>query len=437
MARRAATVAAILILACSCGGSPDDPADAVCLNPPVTFTNPVDVPDHREVTVHFTCEGARLAGTIYTPKTPGKHPAVVWLHGSGEQPRLSYGPLVAAYVEDGIVFFTYDKRGTGESEGNCCPDVDGHFNLVTADAEGAVAAARSYPGIDPDQVGFLGASAAGWIAPRAAEATSHVAFLAIASPGVLQHSLVAHYEEFAGGSESTDPRPSEAEIAKEIASFPREGFDPRPYLEDLKVPAIWLFGGADRNVPPVQSIAELKSIKKRLHKEWFIVEYPHAGHGLFDTPPTDARAAPRAEGWVRAHVHVPPVFGNEGPPLYGFYLRPEFGLIKKRALRFHNDAWFVSFPEPGSWNGVVEIAYGGHQKPLGHAYKYTANRRTLRLGSEVNRAGLKHSGFACGGGGAVYRWTRSENYTILRLSAIQDPCETRRRILEADWSFVD
>ena len=202
-----------------------DPADAACPHPPVSFGRAVALGDHREVSVEFTCEGARLRGTIYLPPGSGRHPAVIWLHGSGEQPRLSYGPLVAAYVKDGIAFFTYDKRGVGESEGTCCPDVYGRFNLVTADAVGAVRAATSYGEIDPKQVGFLGASAAGWVAPRAAETSGRVAFLVLASAGVLQHSLVAKYEEFAGGSESTKPRPSEAEIAEKLASIDRSGFD--------------------------------------------------------------------------------------------------------------------------------------------------------------------------------------------------------------------
>jgi alpha-beta hydrolase superfamily lysophospholipase len=300
---RAAVVAGVALV-CACGGGGrDDPAGAACPRPPVSFGKRVAVGDHREVAVQFTCEEARLAGTIYLPRAGGRHPAVIWLHGSGEQPRLSYGPLVAAYVHDGIAFFSYDKRGTGASQGSCCPDVDGHFNLVTADAVGAVAAARSYAGIDPRQVGFLGASAAGWIAPRAAERSGHVAFLAIASAGVLRHSLDAKFEQFAGGSESTKPRPSEAEIAHEIASWTRSGFDPKPYLERLNVPALWLYGAADRNVPPVQSVAELRAIKRERDKDWTIVVYPGAGHGLFDTPPTDPRAAPRAETWVRAHVH--------------------------------------------------------------------------------------------------------------------------------------
>jgi len=298
----AAIIAGVVVLAGGCGGGVDDPADAACPHPPVSFGKPVAAADHREVPVQFRCSGARLSGTLFVPLKGGRHPTVVWLHGSGEQPRLHYGPLVGAYIDDGIAFFTYDKRGTGESEGSCCPDVDGHFNLVTADAVGAVAAMRESPAVDGDQIGFLGASAAGWVAPRAAETSGHVAFMAIASAGVLQHSLVAKFEEFAGGSESSKPRPSEAEIAKKIASWDRSGFDPRPYLEKLDLPALWLFGGADRNVPPVQSVALLRSIKRERGKDWTIVVFPGAGHGLFDSPPTDPRAAPTAEAWVRRHV---------------------------------------------------------------------------------------------------------------------------------------
>ena len=276
----------------------EDPAVAPCRHPLTSVTAPRVVVDHREALVRFTCSGARLAGTLYLPLRPGPHPTVVWLHGSGEQSRLSYGPLVTAFVHDGIAFFSYDKRGVAASEGSCCPDESGHFNLVTSDAVGAIEAARTVSAVDADQVGFLGASAAGWIAPRAAEDSGHVAFVALASPGVLRHSLVARYEQKAVGGKRT------REIERELGSWKPSGFDPTPALERLNVPALWLFGGADRNVPTLHSVAHLRSIKQRRGKDWTIIVFAGAGHGLFDEPPTDPRALPTAAGWVRAHVHV-------------------------------------------------------------------------------------------------------------------------------------
>jgi uncharacterized protein len=288
--------AALLTALGAFSGSIDDPAVAPCRRPPTTMSAARVVRDHREALVRFTCNGARLSGTLYLPLRPGRHPAVVWVHGSGEQPRLSYGPLVASFVDDGIAFFSYDKRGVNASEGACCPDEQGHFNLVTADAAGAIEAVRSSPAADRAQVGIVGASAAGWIAPRAAEESTHVAFIALASPGVLPHSLVARYEREATGGGST------GELEQQLPSWKPSGYDPTPFLERLDVPALWLFGGADRNVPAHQSVARLRSIKQHKSKDWTIVVYPGAGHGLFDDPPTNPRAAPTAEAWVRDHV---------------------------------------------------------------------------------------------------------------------------------------
>ena len=293
--------AGLLIALGALGSSIDDPAVAACRRPAVLVGTPRAVLDHRELDVHFKCNGARLAGTLFLPRGGAPHPVVVWLHGSGDQARLTYGPLVAAYVEDGIAFFSYDKRGVGESEGRCCPDVHGRFNLVTSDAVGAVAAVRGSPGVDGARVGFLGASAAGWIAPRAAEQSGHVRFVAVASPGVLRHSIVARFER-----EASDDSRTPDTIARELPSWPRSGFDPSPFLERLGVPALWLFGGADRIVPAGPSADALRRIQRRRHRDWRIVVFPQAGHGLFDDPPADRRAAPLAEAWIRSQVGLGP-----------------------------------------------------------------------------------------------------------------------------------
>ena len=74
------------------------------------------------------------------------------------------------------------------TRGECCPTSRPFQPCHRRRHRGGIRAASSPD--DPRQIGYLGASAAGSIAPRAAE-SSKAAFLATASPGVLRHSLVA------------------------------------------------------------------------------------------------------------------------------------------------------------------------------------------------------------------------------------------------------
>jgi pimeloyl-ACP methyl ester carboxylesterase len=171
---------------------------------------------------------------------------VVWILGGQQTDRLTYGDLVGAFVQGGVGFFSYDKRGGGQSQGACCPGDYGHFNLLTADAIGAVNAPRSSANIDPQEIGFVGTSQAGWIVPRAAVESRGAAFIALASAAVLPYEQVKAYAEPTGGSESDKPLPSKEKIAKTLQDAGRSGADPRPYLEQLTIPALWLYGTADR-----------------------------------------------------------------------------------------------------------------------------------------------------------------------------------------------
>jgi uncharacterized protein len=301
---RSGLVTMTIVLALNaCERSFDDPATAQCAAPSVAFDQAVDLGTHQEVVVHFTCEGATLTGTLYLPEGSGRHPAVIWILGGEQTDRLTYGELVGAFTRAGVGFFSYDKRGGGHSQGECCPGDYGHFNLLTADAVGAVNAVRASADVDPQQIGLVGTSQAGWIIPRAAVDSQHVAFIALASAAVLPYDQVKAYAELTGGSGSDTPFPSKEEIAKRLQDTDPSGSDPRPYLEQLTIPALWLYGTADREVPVDQSVALLDGLKAQ-GKDFTVVTFPDAGHGLLDSPPTDPQAPTTFVDWVQQRVRA-------------------------------------------------------------------------------------------------------------------------------------
>src|SRR5256712_4156681 len=171
--------AVALFLPQACGDTDSDPGSARCEAPNPVLGDVQVLSDHSEIAVRFTCVGARLSGTAYLPSGSGAHPAVVWVFGDGPHKRLAFWSLVAAFVGAGVAFLSYDKGGVGESEGVCCPGDYGHFNLLAADAVGAVNAMRKMPGIDPHSVGLLGARQASWVGPFDAARSPTIAFTAL------------------------------------------------------------------------------------------------------------------------------------------------------------------------------------------------------------------------------------------------------------------
>ena len=136
-----AALAVTMVAVAGCGSSVNDPESARCNAPPVTFGHAIVLAGHAEADVHFRCAGAVLAGTLFLPRRAGPLPAVVYVHGSGQALRWGWDvPWVRQIVGAGIAFFSYDKRGVGASQGTCCPGDQSHFNLLAADADGAVSA---------------------------------------------------------------------------------------------------------------------------------------------------------------------------------------------------------------------------------------------------------------------------------------------------------
>ena len=275
-----------------------DPASAQCAEPATTLGQERTAATHRELDVGFTCEGVRIAGTIYFPTGEGRHPGVVWVHGAGEAERLGWGgQLVPGLVQAGVAVLSYDKRGIGQSEGKCGPGDQGRFNLLTADVEGAVRALRAQDRIDPDKVGLVGASQAGWIAPRAANRI-HAAFVALASAPTVPERTANLYERLSSGEKGELSR---EEISRRLSEAGPSGYDPLPELQRMTMPGLWLFGSADDKTPVEESVAILDKMKSSGHDVTVRV-FPGAGHGLLDVPPTAPEAPYTLINWIGQQV---------------------------------------------------------------------------------------------------------------------------------------
>src|SRR2546427_5492993 len=144
-------------------------ADQVTINPVTGSTVVAGRLLFKETEVRVPADGAVLAGTITEPLTPGPHPGIVIVHGSGPGPRIDYGIWVGLYASLGLTVLAYDKRGNGASTGIYPGEgaSDRNLQIYAADAAAVLRIMTSWPGIDPGRVGFHGGSQGGWGVPLA------------------------------------------------------------------------------------------------------------------------------------------------------------------------------------------------------------------------------------------------------------------------------
>ncbi len=147
--------------------------------PPFPYTS-------RDVTVTSTPAGLRLAGTFVVPRGNGPFPAVLFLSGSGAEDRdetlMGHKPfLVIAddLARHGVASLRLDDRGVGGSQGDYMSST---LADRASDAEAAVAFLASRPEVDRWEIGLLGHSEGGLLAPRVALADSRIRFLVLLAP---------------------------------------------------------------------------------------------------------------------------------------------------------------------------------------------------------------------------------------------------------------
>ncbi len=310
-------------------------------------------------------------GTLTYPRSGGPFPAVVLLAGSGPHNRdagmsLHKTLLVLAdhLSRQGFAVLRYDKRGVGLSGGQLHPlsTIDDY----AADALAAVRFLKLQPNINPAQIGIVGHSEGGIVAPMAAAAAPHdVRFIVMLAgtglPGIelksmqdaaarraegmseelvrLNQSQERELYDIAASKRSpadalaamraaTSALPAQTRTALEI---PPEGIpdevlqdllspwfrhflalDPRPYLEKVTCPVLALVGEKDLQVPPAENLKEIARALKPGSPHSSVRQLPGLNHA-FQTAKTgkaseylliEETVAPSALNLVSSWMHA-------------------------------------------------------------------------------------------------------------------------------------
>ena len=148
-----------------------------------------------DVTFHNAAAGIDLHGTFSVPHGKGPFPAVVLVAGSGPQDRDEnvfnhklFLVLADHLARQGMAVLRYDKRGVGKSGGV----YQGATTLdFASDTEAAVRFLRTRTDVDQRNIGIVGHSEGGLIAPLVAASDPKVAFVVLlAAPGVRGAALM-------------------------------------------------------------------------------------------------------------------------------------------------------------------------------------------------------------------------------------------------------
>lgn len=136
--------------------------------------------------------GLSLDATLVLPATtPGPHPAVVLLHGSGPQTREPLMYLARHFAEQGVAALAYDKRPVVSINGG---DELTRREDLAGDAVAAVELLARHPSIRRAAIGLWGGSQGSGVAAAAAARSSLVSFVVGVSGGGTEYTPFVVYQ---------------------------------------------------------------------------------------------------------------------------------------------------------------------------------------------------------------------------------------------------
>jgi len=305
---------------------------------PLRPQEPTGVLPYNEEEVKYSnlTADATLAGTLTLPRSGKPSPAVLLIAGSGPIDRnetvFGHKPfLVIAdhLTKQGFAVLRVDKRGVGQSTGNYTISTSVDF---AADVLAGIEYLKTRKEVDAEQIGLIGHSEGGLIAPMVAVKSHDVAFIVLMAGGGITGEETVYAQETLisramGVTEEqirhqldlqkqvlsvikNEPDLEKAEkllreiIAKQLANLPKDEqqtsadlmeaqmkrcnskwfryfltYDPITSLKHLKIPVLVINGELDCQVPPKQNLPLIaKALEEAGNRNYTIIEFPKLNH---------------------------------------------------------------------------------------------------------------------------------------------------------------
>jgi hypothetical protein len=238
----------------------------------------------RERQVSFHSNDVIKAGTLAIPEGNGPFPAAVFLSPSmpndrdGTVGELTFFKDFAEYLaSNGIAVLRTDDRGIGESTGSYFESTIRDFSN---DAIAAVHFLQSVDRIRRDQIGLVGLSEGGVVAPLAASRSENVAFVVMmAGPGL----------------------PYQGSTMGQIEDLGKLYGDDTINIRKLKIAGNEMIRVLAENVPPETAKAKIKEILSRLREQ--NIQTPAQ---RFTQASPEEEAALMLSPWFRSQVTYDP-----------------------------------------------------------------------------------------------------------------------------------
>ena len=311
----------------------------------------------NEKRIEFHSGDTKLVGYLSSPNQNAPFPVVVVAHSAshGHHNYLLYNHLEREMNQLGIGVFTFDRRGSGESEGQASQS---NLEELAKDVLAAIETLKKLDEVNPAKIGIYGISQGGWIGPIAnAMATEEVAFMILVSScgvtpaeqmeysavralqiGDYQNEIIdtakylrritndyyrstAHRDSIQSIIDRYKERPWFSEVylpwrgnlpkdPKSTRWFTEMDFEPAPYFTKMDIPTLLLYAASDRWVPIENSIAVWeKAFQKSGLKQFQITRIYDAGHMMIideDENPKDLiiseNYTEQLKNWAKANV---------------------------------------------------------------------------------------------------------------------------------------